>query len=65
MKRIIKRLVAIGFLSLAVFGGTASAAWCGKPCNDVFLRCKASGIDLAVCQVQFEACMEDRCGGVP
>jgi len=65
MKQSIKQLVAGCILSLAVFGGTASAAWCGKPCNDAFLRCKASGTDLAICQANFEACMEDRCGGYP
>lgn len=65
MKKWLKRIVASGFLSMAVFGGAASAAWCGKPCNDVYLACKASGTDQAICQANFEECMELRCGGNP
>lgn len=62
MKRIIQRGVAIGFLSLAVFGGTASAAWCGKPCESIYRNCMSAGGNPDICQAKYDQCLESLCG---
>lgn len=61
MNKWLKRAIACGFLSVAVFGGTASAAWCGKPCQAIYNNCIANGSPESVCQTKFEVCMAAAC----
>ncbi|MGE8453670.1 MAG: hypothetical protein ACN6OP_24300 [Pseudomonadales bacterium] len=61
MKKWIKRVVACGFLSMAVFGGTASASWCGTPCLNSYNACIARGTAPDRCEAIFESCLETLC----
>lgn len=65
MKKWIKRVVACGFLSMAVFGGAASAAWCGRPCDSAYKACMARAGDAQACQDAYDVCMETLCSGNP
>ena len=61
MKKWIKRVVACGFLSMAVFGGAASASWCGTPCVTSYNACIASGSPQAACEIKLETCLAGLC----
>ncbi len=61
MKKWIKRVVACGFLSLAVFGGTASASWCGTPCVASYNACIANGSPQSICEIKLENCLAGLC----
>ena len=65
MKKWIKRMVAAGVLSMAVFGGTATAAWCGQPCFQLYKSCIARGGEVEQCLQEQAFCEEAMCGGNP
>lgn len=61
MKKWIKRVVACAFLSMAVFGGAASASWCGTPCLARYNACIAQGTAPEKCQEIYEICLDTMC----
>lgn len=61
MKKWIKRVVACGFLSMAVFGGVASASWCGTGCLNSYNACIARGTAQDKCEAIYESCLELMC----
>ncbi len=61
MKKWIKRGLAGCILSMAVFGGTASASWCGTPCYTAYNACLANGLPGDVCETKLEICLAGLC----
>ncbi|KAG1274688.1 hypothetical protein G6F46_014733 [Rhizopus delemar] len=51
-------MVAAGVLSMAVFGGTATAAWCGQPCFQLYKSCIARGGEVEQCLQEQAFCEE-------
>jgi hypothetical protein len=64
MKQWIKRIGALGFLSMSVFGGVATGANCERPCWYAYQRCVGLGNDQ---NQRFQAYLDcvDSCNGTP
>ncbi|HBN53912.1 MAG TPA: hypothetical protein DD456_07750 [Stenotrophomonas sp.] len=65
MKQWIRRIGAVGFLSMSIFGGVASGASCERPCWYACQRCVGLGNDPDQCFEVYLDCVDTRCSGAP
>ncbi|MQP74829.1 hypothetical protein CQ393_02830 [Stenotrophomonas sp. MYb238] len=65
MKQWIRRIGALGFLSMSVFGGVASGASCERPCWYACQRCVGLGNDPDQCFEVYLDRVDTRCSGAP
>lgn len=65
MKQWIRRIGAVGFLSMSIFGGVASGASCERPCWHAYQRCVGLGNDPDQCFEVYLDCVDTRCSGAP
>lgn len=65
MKQWIKRIGALGFLSMSVVGSVATGASCERPCSYAYQKCIGLGNDQSQCFEAYLDCVDSRCNGTP